>query len=82
MLFLSDFIEKWIFPDIFSKNTKISNLMKNPSRGSRVVPCGRADGQTDMTKLTVTFRTFAGVLSKGEKLPMLEGTLRLKKMQT
>jgi hypothetical protein len=23
------------------------------------VPCGRTDGQTDMTKLTVTFRSFA-----------------------
>ena len=33
------------------------------SSGSQVVPCrlmdGRTDGQTDMTKLTVTFRNFA-----------------------
>jgi hypothetical protein len=28
---------------------------ENPS----VVPCGRIDGQKDMTRLTVTFRNFA-----------------------
>jgi len=28
---------------------------ENPSKGSRVVPCG----QTDMTKLIVVFRSFA-----------------------
>jgi hypothetical protein len=35
--------------------------MKNPSSGSRIVPCGRRDRQTDrhdMTKLTVAFRNF------------------------
>jgi hypothetical protein len=36
---------------------------ENPSGESRVVPCGRADRQTDrqtdMTKLTVAFRNFA-----------------------
>jgi hypothetical protein len=41
---------------------------ENPFSGSRVVPCGRTDGQTDrrnidrptdMTKLIVTFRNFA-----------------------
>ena len=31
---------------------------ENFSRGSRVVPCGQTDGQTDMTKLTVDFRNF------------------------
>jgi hypothetical protein len=30
----------------FSKNTRISKFTKNPSSGSRVVPCGRTDGQT------------------------------------
>jgi len=29
---------------------------ENPSSGSRLVPCGRADGQTDTTKLIVAFR--------------------------
>jgi len=40
---------------------KYSNMRfyENPSSGSREVPCGRTDGQTDMTNLTVTFRNFA-----------------------
>jgi len=41
-------------------NTKFH---ENPSSGSRVVPCGwadgRIDGQTEMTKLIVAFRNFA-----------------------
>ena len=41
----------------------MSNLMKNPSSGSRVVPCGRTEEQTDrrqdMTRLIVAFRNFA-----------------------
>ena len=32
--------------------------MKNTSSGSRIFPYGRKDKQTDMTKLTVTFRNF------------------------
>ena len=50
------------FLDRISKNTPISNLMKSPSSGSRVVSCERTDrqidrhtvGQTDMTKLRAT----------------------------
>ena len=38
---------------------------ENPSSGSRVVPCGRVDRQTDrqtdMTKVTVAVRKFANV---------------------
>jgi hypothetical protein len=43
---------------IFEKysNTK---LHENPSSGSRVVLCGRMNGQTDMTKPIVAFRNFA-----------------------
>ena len=37
------------------KNNKLSNIMKIPFSGSRVVQYGR----TDMTKLTVTFTNFA-----------------------
>ena len=33
--------------------------MKIPPGGSRVVPCGRTDEQTDMTKVIVAFRNFA-----------------------
>ena len=40
---------------------KVSNIRfhENPSSGSRVVPCGQTDRQTDMTKLVVAFRNFA-----------------------
>jgi hypothetical protein len=40
---------------------KYSNIKfhENPFSGSRVVPCGRTDGKTDMTKLIVTFCNFA-----------------------
>ena len=42
---------------------KFSNTIfhENPSSGSRVVPCGRTDRRTDMTKLVVAFRNFAKV---------------------
>ena len=37
---------------------------KNLSSGSRVVPCGRTDRRTDMTKLVVAFRNFANAPEK------------------
>jgi hypothetical protein len=37
---------------------------KNPSNGSRVVPCGWTDRQTEMTKLIVEFRNFANAPNK------------------
>ena len=44
-----------------------SNIIfhENPSNGSRFVPCGRTDRQTDTTKLTVAFRNFAAVVFPG-----------------
>jgi len=39
---------------IFEKNSNIK-LHRNPSRESRVVPCGQ---ETDMTMLAVAFRNF------------------------
>jgi len=41
--------------DRFSKKYSNIKFHENPSSGSRVFPCG----QTDMTKLTVAFRSFA-----------------------
>jgi hypothetical protein len=59
---------------IFEKFPNIK-FLENTTIGSRVVPCGQTDrqtgGQTDMTKLTVTFRNFMnapknGVRNSGE----------------
>jgi hypothetical protein len=57
-----------LFRQIFEQYTNIT-FHENPSGGSRVVPCGRTDRQTeggtdgqretDMTKLIVAFRNFA-----------------------
>ena len=41
---------------MFSKNTEISNLIKIRPVGAELF---HADGQTDMTKLTVAFGNFA-----------------------
>jgi len=63
-LFVSDFNETWLYWTCFEKysNTKFH---ENSSSGSQVVPCrlmdGQTDRQTDMTKLTVTFRNFANL---------------------
>ena len=44
---------------IFEKYSSIK-FHESPSRGSRVVPCWRTDGQTTyMAKLTAAFRNFA-----------------------
>jgi hypothetical protein len=48
---------------IFDKYSK-TKFRKTPSNGSRVVPCGRTEGQTDMTKSVVAFRRFAIVPNK------------------
>jgi hypothetical protein len=48
-LFLSDFNETWIFPDKFSKNNKIQNLMKIRPVGAELF---HADGRTDRQTYT------------------------------
>ena len=47
---LSDFNETLIFSTDFQKIIQILHLIENPSSGSRVLPCGRTDGQTHITK--------------------------------
>ena len=42
-----------------------NKFYENPSSGSRVGPCGWADGQTDMTKIIVVFRNFENAPKKG-----------------
>ena len=59
LFFLSHF-NKMDFNRLF-KNPQISNFMKNPSSGSRVVPCRQRDRQTDMMKLIAVFHNFANV---------------------
>jgi hypothetical protein len=56
-LFLPDFNETLIFEIDFRKIH--IKFHENSSSGSRVVPYGRTDGRTDMTKLIVAFRSFA-----------------------
>jgi hypothetical protein len=52
-----------IFLVFFSKDIQISNFMKIRRVAAEFFLCGqtekRADGQTDMTKLTVAFHNFA-----------------------
>ena len=49
---------------------------ENPSSGSRVIPCGRTDGQTDMKKLIVALRNFTNAPARvkaQQLLSTLEG---------
>ena len=47
-------LSRRIFEKLSSKK-----FHENPSSGSRVVPCGKTDRQTDMANLIVAFRNFA-----------------------
>jgi hypothetical protein len=57
-LFLSDFNVTWILYDRFFEKYLNTKFHKNPSSGSRVVPCGRTNGLPDM-KLWIAFRSYA-----------------------
>jgi len=50
-----------MFSKDFWKHRNIK-FHENPSSGSRVVPCGRTDGQSDMTKIILAFRNFLNTL--------------------
>jgi len=52
---LSDFNETWNFLYRFSKNTETRKFMKIRPVGAELL---HADGQTDITKLTVDFGNF------------------------
>jgi len=52
------------FLQIFEKYSNIK-FHENPSSGSRVVPCGRTDGQTDRTMLIVASSNFANTPKNG-----------------
>ena len=51
-----------------SKNNKISNFMKIHRRVFCVRMDGQTDGETDMTKLIVAFRSFADAHSNIKKI--------------
>jgi hypothetical protein len=50
-------MKREISQQIFGKYLNIK-FHENLSSGSRVVPCGRMDGQTGMAKLVVAFLQF------------------------
>jgi hypothetical protein len=52
---------------IFEKYLHVK-LHENPSKGSRVAPCGRKDGHTDVTKLIVAFRNFVKAPKTGNQV--------------
>jgi len=51
------FKNKFNFLDRLKKSNL--NFHENLCSGSRVIPCGQMDRQTDMTKITIAFRNFA-----------------------
>jgi len=48
----------FFFQKILEKHSNVK-CNKNQSSGSRAIPCGRTDRQTDTAKLIVAFRNFA-----------------------
>ena len=68
-LLLSYFNETWISRQIFQKYSNMK-FRKNPSSGSRVVPCGL----TDMAGLVVAFRNFANAPKNCSSDTCVKGT--------
>jgi hypothetical protein len=59
---------------IFEKNAQISDFTKIRPVGAELFHAGgRADGRTDMTKLTVAFRSFANVPNNAVQLTDYDG---------
>ena len=58
LLIMSDFNETWIFMIDFWKIPKMSYFVENHPVGAKLF---HADGQTDMTKLIVTFCNFVNM---------------------
>ena len=58
-----------IFSIDFLKILKYQFFFKNPTSGSQVVPCGRTDGQTCVTKVIVAFRKYCDRAQKFYFLP-------------
>jgi len=58
-----------MFSTAFRKILKYQ-FPKNPPSESRIVSCGRTDGQTNMTKLVVAFRSFANATKKWQKMAL------------
>ena len=56
-LFLVDFSESWTCLTDFSKNTEVSDFLETRPLGVELHADRRMDGQTDMTKLIVAFRS-------------------------
>jgi hypothetical protein len=58
---------------IFQKKKSYIEFYKNPSSGIRVVPCGRTEGTTDITKLIVAFRNCANAPKNDPNYMLLWG---------
>jgi len=66
-----------IFSYVFENSSNMKRN-KNPSISSRVVPFGRTDGQTDMTKLIVTYHNFANAPKNRQWINKCLGILLLR----
>ena len=76
MRYFCQIFTKFEFPrQIFEKVVNIK-FHQNLSIGSRVLPCGQTNEQTDVTKLTVAFRNFANAPKNSYLLPAADAGVR------